>query len=493
MFKLGDPYSSARRPVVDGMRGAISAAHPLAVSAGARAFDLGGTAADAMIAAQAVLTVVAPDACGLGGDMLALVHAPGGEVTAINGTGAAPLAYAGEALEGANAITVPGIVDAWTQAHARFGRLPLADLFAPAIRLAEEGFRVGTNLAAALVAQRPRLIAGGAESWPLFDRKTGDLVRLPVLAALLRRIAAEGRGAFYQGAVPLAVEQAVVALGGRLGQADFAAHDTVVRAPNGCDWAGLRLHTQPPATQGILLNMSLAALERAAPVAGIAADHAGIELTEAAFAYRARAGEGESLLAEVLDFDPDRALHRGGPRAYLHTAGVACADAEGMVVSSLVSVFDDFGSAVYVPEGGFTLNDRAAGFGPAPNDPAPGKRPIHTLAPALLTGPDGAVWAMATPGADGQVQTLLQVLQKARVEGIDLATAVAAPRWRSENGAVLIETGHPQAEALKTLDHDIRVLPAGDTRFGAVVAAGLQGGIPHALADWRRLTSAGAV
>jgi len=493
MFELGDPYSSARRPVVDGVRGAISAAHPLAVSAGARAFDLGGTAADAMIAAQAVLTVVAPDACGLGGDMLALVHASGGEVIAVNGTGAAPLAYVGEALEGANAITVPGIVDAWAQTHARFGRLPLADLFAPAIRLAEEGFHVSTNLAAALVAQRPRLIAGGAEGWPLFDRKTGDVVRLPALAALLRRIAAEGAGAFYQGAIPLAVEQAVAARGGRLGQADFAAHDTVVRAPNGCDWAGLRLYTQPPATQGILLNMSLAALERAAPVAGIAADHAGIELTEAAFAYRARAGEGESLLAEALEFDPDRALHRGGPRAYLHTAGVACADAEGMVVSSLVSVFDDFGSAVYVPEGGFTLNNRAAGFGPAPNDPAPGKRPIHTLAPALLTGLDGSIWAMATPGADGQVQTLLQVLQKARVEGADLAIAVAAPRWRSENGAVLIEAGHPQAEALKTLDHDIRVLPAGDTRFGAVVAAGLQGGIPHALADWRRLTSAGAV
>lgn len=493
MFKLADAYSSQLRPVVDGVRGAIAAAHPLAVSAGARAFDLGGTAADALIAAQAVLTVVAPDACGLGGDMLALVRAPGGEVTAINGTGAAPLAYSGEALEGANAITVPGIVDAWVQMHTRFGRLSLAELLAPAIRLAEDGFRVSSNLEAALIAQRPRLVAGGAESWPLFDQRTGALVRLPGLAALLRRIAAEGAGAFYHGAIPVAVEHAVGALGGRLGQLDFAAHETVIRAPNVNDWAGLRLHTQPPATQGVLLNMSLAALERAAPPAGVASDHAGIELTEAAFAYRARAGEGEALLAEELSFDPTRALHRGGPRAYLHTAGVACADANGMVISSLVSVFDDFGSAVYVPEGGFTLNNRAAGFGPAPNDPAPGKRPVHTLAPALLTGPDGAAWAMATPGADGQVQTLLQVLQKARVEGRDLASAVAAPRWRSENGTVLIEEGHEAIAALAALDHDIRILPGGDTRLGAVVVAGVQGGLPRALADWRRLTTAGAV
>ncbi|SDI72067.1 gamma-glutamyltransferase family protein [Alloyangia pacifica] len=491
MFTLADPFSSPLRPVMEGRRGAISCENPLAAAAGLRAFERGGGAADALISAQAVLAVISPDACGLGGDMLALVHAAGGDVTAINGTGCAPAGWAGEPIEGANAITVPGLVGAWTSLHAGHGTLPLAELLAPAIALAEEGFRVTSYLAGALVAQRDRLLAGGAESWPLFDRKKGDLVRLPELAALLRAVADRGATAFYEGEIAQAVERAVRPLGGTLRASDLAAHETVVSAPNSTSWAGLTVMTQPPMTQGILLNMSLAALEAASPEAGRAMDHAGIELTEAAFAYRARAGAGMALMSEALTYDPERALHRGGPRAYLHTAGVACADADGCVVSSLVSVFDDFGSAVYVPEGGFTLNNRAAGFGPAPNDAAAGKRPVHTLAPALLTGPDGSVWALATPGADGQVQTLLQVLSRARLAGEDLAAAVAAPRWRSENGQLLIEESHPEIEALRALGHALKVLPAGDLRFGAVVAAGLHDGSPRALADWRRLTTAG--
>ncbi|WP_010137763.1 gamma-glutamyltransferase [Oceanicola sp. S124] len=500
MFELADPFSSPQRPVIEGARGTISCETPLAAQAGLRAFDLGGTAADALIAAQAVLVVVAPEACGLGGDMLALVHGVDGRTTAYNGTGTAPLGYGGEAIEGPNSITVPGMVAAWAALHGAEGRLPLAEVLAPAIRLAEEGLRVGSYLGGALQVQRDRLVAGGAQGWPFFDKAAGDLVCLPALSALLRRIAAEGAPAFYEGEMAEATARAVQALGGTLSTADLAGHDTVISAPNATDWCGLRLMTQPPMTQGILLNMALAAMEAQCPTdAGpdhavpdhAVPDHAGVELTEAAFAYRARAGEGLPLMAEALTYDPARALHRGGPRAYLHTAGVAAADAEGRVISSLVSVFDDFGSAVYVPEGGFVLNNRAAGFGPAPNDAAPGKRPVHTLAPALLSGPDGAVWALATPGADGQVQTLLQVLWKAR-HGADLASAVAAPRWRSEAGKLLIEEGHPSAPRLAALGHALKPLPPGDLRFGAVVAAGLQGGVPRALADWRRLTTAGA-
>ena len=488
MFKLADPFSSQLRPVIEGARGTIACETPLAAQAGQRAFDLGGTAADALIAAQAVLAVVAPEACGLGGDMLALVHGSDGTVRAVNGTGAAPMGYAGEAIEGPNAITVPGLVGAWAALHSAEGRLPMAEVLVPAIRLAEGGVRVGSYMAGALQTQRARLVAGGAESWPFFDRRAGDTVQLPMLAALLKRIAAEGERAFYEGAIARAIESRVQSLGGRLSEDDLARHRTHVTEPNATAWCGLRLMTQPPMTQGILLSMSLAAMEAHAPEA---ADHAGVELTEAAFAYRARAAEGMPLMSEPLTYDPEKALHRGGPRAYLHTAGVATADAEGRVISSLVSVFDDFGSAVYVPEGGFVLNNRAAGFGPVPNDPGPGKKPVHTLAPSLLTGPDGAVWALATPGADGQVQTLLQVLWKAR-HGVDLASAVAAPRWRSENGDLLIEEGHPETAALAALGHRLKPLPPGDLRFGAVVAAGLQGGVPRALADWRRETTSGA-
>jgi gamma-glutamyltranspeptidase/glutathione hydrolase len=155
-----------------------------------------------------------------------------------------------------------------------------------------------------------------------------------------------------------------------------------------------------------------------------------------------------------------------------------------------VSVFDDFGSAVFVPEGGFTLTNRAGGFTGGANAFAPGKRPVHTLAPALLETPEGAV-ALSTPGADGQVQTLLQVILDWAVAGRDLGEAVDASRWRSEDGKLLVEAGHPAHDDLASRGHEVVELPAGDVRFGAVTAAGVQDGAPWALPDWRRITWAG--
>jgi gamma-glutamyltranspeptidase/glutathione hydrolase len=192
-----------------------------------------------------------------------------------------------------------------------------------------------------------------------------------------------------------------------------------------------------------------------------------------------------ALLKEALPVDLDRAGRRGGPRAYLHTAGVAVADRYGTVVSSLVSVFDDFGSGVFVPEGGFILNNRAGGFTRAPNEAAPGKRPVHTLAPILVETPRGPL-ALATPGADGQIQTLLQVLGRAFDEGLDLASAIACPRWRSESGKLLIEADHSGAEDLRALGHEVEPLEAGHMKFGAVVCAGYLDEAPVAVADWRR-------
>ena len=184
--------------------------------------------------------------------------------------------------------------------------------------------------------------------------------------------------------------------------------------------------------------------------------------------------------------NPERASRRGGPRAYLHTAGVATADRHGMVVSSLISVFDDFGSAVFVPEAGIVLNNRAASFTDGDNAPAPGKRPVHTLAPALLEQGVGSILALATPGADGQVQTLLQVLSHLRYTGQDLALGLAAPRGRSESGQLLIEAGHHATAELRRRGHDVIERAPGDAVFGGVVAAGFTGGAPYAAADWRR-------
>jgi gamma-glutamyltranspeptidase/glutathione hydrolase len=480
----------ASRPVLRGRFGAVAAAHPLAVAAGQELLNVGGSAADAAIAAQAALCVIMPDACGLGGDMLALVHSPGFDVQAINGTGCAPLALTRIGDDGPDSITVPGIVDAWCTLSRQYGRLPLARALEPAVRLARTGMRISSALSSTLSTHRARLLRGGAGSWVLFDAPSGALIGQPELAALLERVATDGRGAFYQGDVARQIAEAVGTLGGALSEEDLAAHATVLAAPIATTWHDSTLYTQPPMTQGILLSMSAQALSRLGSLAPPVDDHAAVELINAAFAYRDDVGEGSALLAHELSVDLTHASNRGGPRAYLHTAGVACVDAQGMVVSSLVSVFDDFGSAVFVPSLGIVLNNRGGGFTAGANAPGPGKRPVHTLAPCMLSTPQGML-ALATPGADGQVQTLLQVLKGIQLEGLDLAAAIARPRWRSENGALLIESSHASLEPLRALGHRIVRCADGDVRFGAVVSAGYLDGEPISTADWRRETTAG--
>lgn len=487
---VAEAFASRSRPVLVGAAGAVSAAHPLAVAAGLAMLTAGGSAVDATIAAQAVLCVVAPDACGLGGDTFCLVRSSDGETTAVNGAGAAPLGLETATADGGGSVTVPGIVDAWDQMAERWGRLPLARVLGPAIRLARGGMTLSPRLARAADEQRSRLLRGGAGGWSLMAAAPGDTIAQFELANLLDRIAKERAAAFYAGRMAEAITAASQAHGGCLSRADLEAHQTVFAKPIGTSWRGLTVLTQPPMSQGILLSMALQAVERLGSSADDRRDHVAIEATEGAFAFRDRVGEGAALLNAALPVDLDKAARRGGPRAYLHTAGVAAADRFGMTTSSLASVFDEFGAGVWVPQGGFVLNNRAGGFTAAPNEAAPGKRPVHTLAPIMIETARGAI-GLATPGADGQVQTLLQVLLGTFADEIDLAQAVSRPRWRSENGRLLVEADHPELETLRRLGHDVCTLAAGDIKFGAVVCAGQLDGAPIGLADWRRETWAG--
>ena len=478
-----NPFSSAPRPVLAGERGAVSAAHPSAAAAGQSMLMAGGSAVDALIAAQAVLAVVAPEACGLGGDAFVLLRDEDGTI-AVNGAGAAPAAATGVAADGARSVTVPGLVDAWCLLAPR-GRLGLAAALTPAIRLAREGCRADAGLVVARDAQADRLRAGGGEGWSLMGLAAGDRFVQPALAATLERIADAGRDGFYAEQVGEEMLARLGAGGSAMAPGDLAAPSAFLLAPLVLDVPGGRLSVQPPASQGVLLAMALQACLRG----GRPTDHLAVEATQAAFAHRDEVGRGVALLDEPLEIDPGRAGRRGGPRAYLHTAGVAVADAWGNVASSLVSVFDDFGSGVFLPRAGFVLNNRGGGFTGGGNAFAPGARPVHTLAPAILEM-DGTILALSTPGADGQVQTLLQVIL-ALLGGADLADAVAAPRWRSEDGRLLVEAGHPARDDLAARGHDVVDVGAGDMRFGAITAAGLASGTPVALADWRRTTWAG--
>lgn len=483
-----NPFSSLNRPALAGRLGAVAAAHPLATAAGQRLLAEGGNAVDALIAAQAVLGVVSPDACGLGGDGFVLLRREGQPVTAFNGSGPSPATATHAAITGGASVTVPGLVDLWETLSTEAGRLGLARALQPAIEIAEAGALAGTDLLESRDKQHARLLAGGAEGWDLMRLTPGDRFVQATLAATLRRIAEEGAAALYDGPLAAAIARAVQATGGAMTANDLANRPAERLEPLTLRLGDRTLHVQPPQSQGVLLLMALNALKDRSPTDPLA--HLGAEATQAAFAFRDEAFQGAALLDRPLDVDPERAQRKGGPRAYLHTAGVATADAEGTVCSSLVSIFDDFGSAVFVPEGGFTLTNRGGGFTSGANAFAPGKRPVHTLAPALLETPDGPV-ALSTPGADAQVQTLLQVLLDWTMAGRDLSEAVAAPRWRSQDGQLLIETGHPAREDLVRRNHDVVDIPAGDSRVGAITCAGLQNETPFALADWRRTTWAG--
>jgi len=468
-----------------GRRGAVASAHPLATAAGQHMLAVGGNAADAIIAAQAVLCVIAPEACGLGGDMLALVLDGAGAYAAVTGTGSAPMAMTAAASDGPNSVTVPGIVSAWENLASQWGRLSLTAALAPAIELAQNGFLLSASLHQAVRGQRGRLERGGAADWCIARAAVGERVRQPELGRLLMAIAQNGARAFYEGDAAKAIVSVLADQGGAMGLEDLSAHRTQIAAPIMVTFGPWQVAVQPPPTQGVLLAMSLQALNRLADVDGQELDHICIELTEAAFVHRASCGRGAALLEEELVIDRAQASRRGGPRAYLHTAGVAASDLDGLTISSLVSVFDDFGSCVFVPDLGITLNNRAGGFTEGSNAARPGAKPVHTLAPAIVSAGAERV-AMATPGADGQVQTLLQILGRLCMKGERLADAVDAPRWRSEGGALLIEQGHPAMAQLERRGHQLQPVPSGDIRFGAVVCAGVASSGPFALSDWRR-------
>jgi len=225
---LVDSFASRERPVLVGRGGAVSAADPFAASAAQEILCAGGNAVEAMIAAQAVLAVVAPHACGLGGDMLCLIREPGGRTRAFNGTGAAPRKLSHVSDDGGASVTVPGMVGAWSSVLAAYGRMPLHTVLQPAIRLARLKTPVTPSLMRAVQEQRARLERNGAAQWQLISARAGQLVAQEELAMTLDRIGKEGAHAFYSGVCAQAVVGAVQRQGGTLDLDDLSNHETVI-------------------------------------------------------------------------------------------------------------------------------------------------------------------------------------------------------------------------------------------------------------------------
>jgi gamma-glutamyltranspeptidase/glutathione hydrolase len=495
------------RPRIEGQHLAVSCGHPLAVQAALRVGAAGGNAADAAAAAAAALTVILPDACGLGGDLLCIIRKADGTTTAINGVGKAP---AGLQLplptDGAQVAAVPGFVRGVCDLIEEAGTLSRAEVLGPALELARDGAPMTRETESALLAYVDRLSRGGADDSPWVKARAkgaGTIVKLPETAATLQAVIDGGADAFYNGPIAEAIVRAMAREGGTMSLEDLAAHESVIRPPVATDYRGVTVLAQPPSSQAMLLTMALRRLSaEPASDASPVAHHRAVEAMTGAFAFRDRITQdgADAELMALADSIPiaERASRVDHAKGYNHTTSVTVADREGTVVSMLISVFDAFGCATWVPEGGFFVNDRLLSFSrdpESPNAPAGGKRPVHTLAPAMIIAGQRIV-GISTPSADGQVQALLQVILAHLDEGADLTDATERPRWRVVDDRLHVERDIDPAlrAALVKLGHEVIDEEPGDSLFGSICASeiNLTTGVVSAWADPRLESWAGA-
>jgi len=455
-FDFHDPGIKTSR----GTRDMVSTGHPLAAQAAHAALEMGGSAVDAAISADAVLGVVEPMATSIGGDLLAMLVLPDGSCDTYNGTGRAPAAFDERlllALPGGRipqrhplSVTTPGAVRGWWDLHQAHGKLAWAGLFAPAIAVARDGFAV------APVAAR---------EWKLFESVlNNDPVcaalyragRVPVagerfvnveLAAVLQAIALGGPDAFYLGASARSASAAVQSMGGVLAAEDFASHRGNFFAPLSTSFRGLTVLACPPNTHGVAVLDALSEL-----------DPLPLERDDPQVAVRAVAAMGRAMKrASETVADPAG-----------NTVCTVVVDGSGLAVTLMSSIFKRFGSGIAVPGCGFVLQNRGFGFSGAGhiNGAAPGRRPYHTVVPgaALKDGRFHASFGVV--GGAMQPQGQVQLLIRLAAWGEGPKQALDAPRWRLESETGLaIEQGMPQ-DVVDALRAEGYTDPAGAGELG---------------------------
>ena len=507
-FNWGQSYPSVRSPVF--ARNIVSTSHPLAAQAGLRILAQGGNAVDAAIATAAAMTLVEPCSNGLGSDAFAILW-DGKELHGLNASGHAPQAWTPEYFRrkygadakslpkrGWDAVTVPGAVAGWVALSERFGKLPFADLLAPAIEIAERGYAVPVivqskwAMAAALhdLTSQP----GFAQAFMPHGRapQVGELFRFPDAARTLRLVAETKGQAFYQGEIAAAVEAYAKQTGGAMTAADFAAYRPQWVKPIAMDYAGHTLHEIPPNGQGIAALMALGILKNfdlaALPVDGTASQHLQIEAMKLAFAdvYRYVADPEHMTLTPAQMLDPDYLAERARlidmKRAQDFQAGnpvrggtiyLTAADESGMMVSFIQSNYMGFGSGVVVPGYGLSLQNRGHGFTLAEghaNLVAPRKRPFHTIIPAFLTQDGQPVMSYGVMGGNMQPQGHMQTLVRMLDYRQHPQAACDAPRWRFNEGLSINVEASMKAETiegLRALGHQIGDIHDSYQDFGA--------------------------
>ncbi|MBS1265480.1 MAG: Glutathione hydrolase-like YwrD proenzyme [Acidimicrobiaceae bacterium] len=502
------PWGSQLREAETAMVASIDS---LATRAGVDVMAAGGNAVDAAIATNAVLSVTAQHMCGLGGDLFALVHTGSGPPACLNASGRAG---SGADLDGLLAdgltsmphrgdirsVPVPGCVDGWWALHQRFGSMPLPDLMARAIDLAEHGFAASPLLAGS--AQAVQGIPGGGDFAGL--TAATDVVTRPGVASVLRAFCSGGRDGVYKGRFG---DELLAVGGGEYSAADLDSPSATWVDPLGADVWGHRVWTVPPNSQGYL---SLAAARIAEGLDLPPEDdplrvHLLVESARQAGFDRPDVlhenADGRHLIADDRlaprreAIRPDRVAALGDSWHEGDTMYMCAVDERGMAVSLIQSNADGFGSHLTLPGLGVFLHNRGIGFSTDPDHPGrygPGRRPPHTLAPALVTHPDGRLRAvLGTMGADAQPQVVLQMLVRLLVDGADPGHVVGGGRWVLSGGSgfgtwdnvgsveVVVEEHAPPdwAPGLADRGHRVRV---GEANFGhahciEVVDGGLRG------------------
>jgi gamma-glutamyltranspeptidase/glutathione hydrolase len=482
-------FSSRRSPVM-GRGGIVSTSQPLATAAGLEILSRGGNAADAAVASAAALNVTEPTSTGIGGDMFALFFdAQTGRVTALNGSGRAPaaltldrLAKEGLVDEGprpyhAHTVTVPGACAGWLDLLERHGTLSAGEVLAPAIRLAEGGFPVAplTSIFWRNAAGRQLATAPNGAEMTIDGRgpEPGEIFRNPGLARTLRTVAQGGKKAFYEGPIAEAIAQVIRAAGGCMTEADLAAHTSTWETPSSVTYRGYRVYECPPNGQGITALIALNLLEgfvfSSTELLSPESLHLQIEALRLAFAdarwYIADPAFTQIPLEQLLSkdyaaerrklLDPRRATldpSRGAPVASSDTVYLSVVDKFGNACSFINSNYMGFGTGI-VPKGwGFTLQNRGHNFSLDPGHPnalAPGKRPYHTIIPALATREsDGSLFAsFGVMGGFMQPQGHVQVFSALVDGGLDPQSALDLPRFcidsSARTGTVSLEQGIP--------------------------------------------------
>jgi gamma-glutamyltranspeptidase / glutathione hydrolase len=509
-FNHDNSYTSIRVPVF--ARNIVSTSHPLGAQAGLSMLYKGGNAVDAAIAAAAVMTICEPVSNGLGSDAFCILW-DGKALHGLNASGRAPAAWTQKYFaakygvdaktppkRGFDSVTVPGAVSSWVALSERFGRLPFADLLAPAIDIAERGYCVPPIVQGKWVAPVDELksLPGFAQAFLPFGRapNVGELFQFKAAARALRAIAATKGQAFYNGEIAAAIEEFSSQHGGSLRASDFAAHQAEWVTPIAKNYRGYALHEIPPNGQGIAALIALGILDKfditGLDVDGVDAQHLQIEAMKLAFAdvyrYVSEGSTMEVTVEQMLDdaYLSSRAKLIDRRRAQVFNAGtpndphrrggtiyLTAADESGMMVSFIQSNYMGFGSGCVEPSFGISLQNRGHGFSldaSSPNAVAPGKRPFHTIIPAFLTKNGQPQMSFGVMGGNMQPQGHMQTLVRMLDYGQNPQIACDAPRWRFNAGLEInVEASMPAAtvQALSDRGHQMEVINDSYQDFGA--------------------------